>query len=177
MKRLKPYVFSILLLFLSSVCIVRAQSGSSSTVTGHIFAEVIAPLSAVETSQLNFGRFSPGPQGGSLIVNPENTVSVLGSVWPGRGLHSAASFFVSGDPGMTYTISLPSEPVTISHVSSARTMKVTDWRSVPDTQPGAGLLENGAQTVWVGATLQVGTITDNPVGIYTGTYLITFDFN
>jgi len=29
----------------------------------------------------------------------------------------------------------------------------------------------------VGATLKVGTLTDNPAGIYTGTYTITFDFN
>jgi len=39
------------------------------------------------------------------------------------------------------------------------------------------MLENGAQTVYVGATLKVGSLIDNPVGIYTGTYTITFDFN
>jgi hypothetical protein len=32
-------------------------------------------------------------------------------------------------------------------------------------------------TVYVGATLDVGTLNDNPVGIYTGSYTITFDFN
>jgi hypothetical protein len=34
---------------------------------------------ASETTQLNFGKFSPGPEGGKIILTPESTVSVLGS--------------------------------------------------------------------------------------------------
>ncbi len=177
MRRLIKGTISLWLLLLVSVTMAEAQPGLSSTVTGHITAEVISTLTAVETSQLSFGKFSPGPQGGSLILNPENTISVMGSVWPGSGTHSAASFYVTGDPGVAYTVSLPSSPVTITHVSSARTMTVEDWTSVPFAEPGAGLLENGSQVVYVGATLRVGTINDNPVGVYTGTYTITFEFN
>lgn len=177
MRRLIKGTISLWSLLLVSVTVAEAQPGLSSTVTGHITAEVISTLTAVETSQLSFGKFSPGPQGGSLILNPENTISVMGSVWPGSGTHSAASFYVTGDPGVAYTVSLPSSPVTITHVSSARTMTVEDWTSVPFAEPGAGLLENGSQVVYVGATLRVGTINDNPVGVYTGTYTITFVFN
>ena len=177
MRRLIKGTISLWLLLLVSVTMAEAQPGLSSTVTGHITAEVISTLTAVETSQLSFGKFSPGPQGGSLILNPENTISVMCSVWPGSGTHSAASFYVTGDPGVAYTVSLPSSPVTITHVSSARTMTVEDWTSVPFAEPGAGLLENGSQVVYVGATLRVGTINDNPVGVYTGTYTITFEFN
>lgn len=154
-----------------------AQSLLSASATGHINAEVITTLTAIETSQMNFGKFSPGPQGGELILTPENTISVLGGVWPGSGTHNAASFYVTGDPGISYTITLPSSPVEITHTGTARTMTVEDWRSVPALSPGAGMLENGAQTVYVGATLKVGPLIDNPVGIYTGTYTITFDFN
>lgn len=168
---------SLIYLLLVSALVAEAQPAVSSSVTGHITAEVISTLSAVETSQLSFGRFSPGPQGGKLILSPENTISVIGSVWPGSGTHSAASFYVTGEPGLAYTITLPSAPVTITHVSSARTMTVEDWRSVPLAEPGAGLLEDGSQIVFVGATLSVGTLNDNPVGVYTGTYTITFDFN
>lgn len=154
-----------------------AQISPPASATGHITAEVITMLAAVETSQLNFGKFSPGPQGGELMVTPENTVSVLGSVWPGSGTHNSASFHVTGDPGIAYTITLPTTPVTITHQGTARTMTVEDWRSVPAPTPGAGMLEDGSQMVYVGATLKVGTLNDNPVGIYTGTYTITFDFN
>lgn len=177
MRRFIPRSISLWLLLLVSAFVAEAQPGVSSTVTGHITAEVISTLSAVETTQLSFGKFSPGPQGGSLILNPENTISVLGSVWPGSGTHSAASFYVTGDPGIAYSVSLPAIPVTITHVNSARTMIVENWTSVPIAEPGAGLLENGSQVVYVGATLKVGPLYDNPVGVYTGTYTITFEFN
>ncbi len=177
MIRFIPRSISLWLLLLVSSLVAEAQPGVSSTVTGHITAEVISTLSAVETTQLSFGKFSPGPQGGSLILNPENTISVMGSVWPGSGTHSAASFFVTGDPGIAYTVSIPSSPVTITHVNSVRTMTVENWTSIPLPEPGAGLLENGSQVVYVGATLKVGTLNDNPIGVYTGTYTITFEFN
>ena len=177
MKRLRLKSLSLVCLFFGSVISAGAQSPLSSTVTGHITAEVISTLSAIETAQLSFGKFSPGPQGGLLVLTPESSISVMGSVWPGSGTHNAASFYVTGDPGVAYTITLPSAPVTLTHVGSARTMTVEDWRSVPEAEPGAGMLENGFQVVYVGATLRVGTLHDNPIGVYTGTYTITFEFN
>jgi hypothetical protein len=177
MKRLGIRSISLITLYLVFAFAAEAQPAASSTVTGHITAEVISTLTAIETTQLSFGRFSPGPQGGKLILTPESSISVMGSVWPGSGTHSAASFYVTGDPGVAYTVSLPSDPVTITHLGSARTMTVEEWRSVPEAEPGAGVLENGSQVVYVGATLNVGTLNDNPVGVYTGTYNITFEFN
>jgi hypothetical protein len=177
MKRLRLNTISLICLLFATAVTSEAQPPMSSTVTGHITAEVINTLSAIETSQLSFGKFSTGPQGGDLILTPQNTISVLGSVWPGSGTHNAASFYVTGDPGVAYTITLPASPVTINHMGTARTMTVEEWRSVPEATPGAGMLENGSQTVYVGATLKVGNLNDNPVGIYTGTYTITFDFN
>ncbi|MDF1560242.1 MAG: DUF4402 domain-containing protein [Bacteroidales bacterium] len=173
----RRYLLSLFVLFVLYPGVTLAQTASAVSATGHITAQVITMLTAVETSQMNFGRFSPGPAGGELILTPENSVSVLGTVWPGSGTHNAASFYVTGDPGIAYTITLPAEPVTIMHMGTARTMTVDDWVSVPSATPGAGMLYDGAQTVYVGATLKVGTIHDNPVGIYTGTYTITFDFN
>jgi len=149
---------------------------SQVSASGHISAEVISALSAIETSQMNFGRFSPGPQGGELILTPESTVSVLGSVYSGSGMQNAASFYVTGETGVAYSITLPSEPVTITNTSSSKTMIVDNWSSIPAPTHGAGMLQDGFQTVLVGATLKVGTLNDNPVGIYTGTYSITFDF-
>lgn len=177
MALFRRYLFSLLCLFAIPAWMAVAQTAPPVSATGHITAQVITTLAAVETSQLDFGKFSPGPQGGELILTPDNSVSVMGSVWKGSGTHNAASFYVTGDPGVAYTVTLPSEPVMITHMGTSRTMTVEDWISVPAPTPGAGLLENGAQTVYVGATLKVGTLTDNPVGIYTGTYTITFDFN
>ncbi|MFO7574302.1 MAG: DUF4402 domain-containing protein [Bacteroidales bacterium] len=156
---------------------LQAQNTNQASVTGRIFAEVISAFSAVETSQMNFGRFSPGPYGGKIILTPQGTISVLGSVVKGSGLHNAASFYVTGDSYANFSVSLPDSPATLTNTASARTMKVSDWISVPSPGPGAGTLQDGYQTVYVGATLEVGTLNDNPVGLYTGTYTITFDFN
>ena len=110
---------------------VFSQTTPPATATGHVFAEIIPMFTASETSQMNFGKFSPGPGGGEIILTPESTVSVLGSVYKGTGSHNAASFYVTGDMDASYTITLPPGPVVLTHVSDARTMKVKNWVSIP----------------------------------------------
>jgi hypothetical protein len=176
MRRPVKLIFSLFLLFFAAHN-SGAQTGQEFTVTGHITAEVIPVFSASESSQMNFGRFSPGPQGGELILTPQSTVSVLGSVFAQTGLHNAASFYISGNEDAAFSITLPASPVLLTNVANSRTMRVEQWISHPSSGTGTGMLQNGFQMVYVGATLKVGTLIDNPVGIYTGTYTITFDFN
>ena len=76
-----------------------------------------------------------------------------------------------------FSITLPAEPVVLTNTESSKTMTVGNWNSSPPPGIGTGMLRDGMQTVFVGATLNVGTIHDNPVGVYTGSYTITFDFN
>jgi len=177
MARLKRISYSLLFLILLAGIRAFPQVTPPVSATGHVIAEIIPVFSASETSQMNFGRFAPGPQGGQLILTPESTVSVLGSVFKGPGTHNAASFYVSGDADAAFSITLPTDPVVLTHTADAKTMMVEDWASVPSPDIGTGMLQNGYQVVYVGATLKVGTLYDNPVGIYTGTYTITFDFN
>jgi hypothetical protein len=153
------------------------QAAMPASATGHITAEIIPIFSATETSQMNFGKFAPGPEGGEIILSPQGTVSTLGTVYKGTGFHNAASFYISGDADASFSISLPAGPVLLTNMSNARTMKVERWVSNPSAGIGTGKLQNGFQVVYVGATLKVGTLNDNPVGIYTGSYTITFDFN
>jgi len=177
MKRLKILIYSLIFLLHLPVVNINAQPVTPVSATGHVLAEIIPVFSAGETSQLNFGRFSPGPQGGLIILTPQSTVSVIGSIIEGVGSHNAASFYVSGDPGTAYSINLPAGPVILTHASAAKTMLIQDWVSEPVQGIGTGTLQDGFQVVYVGATLKVGTLYDNPVGIYTGSYTITFDFN
>jgi hypothetical protein len=179
LKMKKQYLSfpGLLLLLLFAGNPLQAQSPQQASVTGHVFAEVITSFTAVETSQMNFGRFSPGPYGGQIILTPQGTISVMGSVVKASGIHNAASFYVTGDTYSSFSINLPKSPSTLTNTSSAKTMLVSNWLSVPSPGPGAGTLQDGFLSVYVGATLEVGTMTDNPVGIYTGSYTITFDFN
>ena len=156
---------------------ISAQTTVSVSATGQIFAEIIPMFTASEMSQLNFGRFSPGYMGGEIILSPESTVSLLGSVNKGAGSHTAASFAVTGDIDATFSVTLPNKPVILTNSSNARTLRVDDWVSIPSHGINTGVLHNGYQVVYVGATLKVGTLNDNPVGIYLGNYTITFEFN
>lgn len=169
-------IFCLTFIFIS-IPGIKAQFASSASATGHVIAEVIPVFSATETAQMNFGRFSPGPAGGEIILTPESTVSVQGSVYSGTGTHNAASFYISGDADASFTVTLPNDPVVLRHTSSAKTMLIDDWVSNPVGGIGAGILQEGSKVVYVGATLKVGRLEDNPVGIYAGTYTITFDFN
>jgi hypothetical protein len=177
MKRLCKFIFSLICSLIITGGKLYSQAMPPATATGHILAEVIPVFTASETAQMNFGKFSPGPQGGEIILTPESAISVLGSVYKGTGNHNAASFYITGEADASYTINLPSGPVVLTHISSAKTMQVKDWVSIPSTGTGAGKLQNGFQVVYIGATLKIGTLQDNPVGIYTGSYIITFDFN
>jgi hypothetical protein len=176
MKRLKIFFISLIFSLQTPSFYLAAQVTPPVSATGQVIAEIIPVFTASETSPLNSGRFSPGPQGGRIILTPQGTISLQGSVFKGPGSFNAGSFLVSGDADAAYSISLPSTPVVLKHLSDARTMVIENWMSVPAQGTGTGMLHDGFQIVYVGATLKVGTILDNPVGIYTGSYSITFDF-
>jgi hypothetical protein len=148
-----------------------------SSVTGHVTAEVIPVFSATEMAEMNFGRFSPGPEGGEIILTPDGSVSVLGSIYKGTGSHNAARFSLSGESNASFTIILPEDPVVLRHVSNARIITIENWMSSPGTGTGAGFLQEGSAVVYIGATLRIGSTEETPVGIYTGTYSISFAFN
>lgn len=175
----KAYLIFVVLSFikLTVVSSVSAQAPGVVSVTGHIVAEVVSMFTASETSELYFGKFSPGPQGGEIILTPDGTISTKGSVFKGVGTHSQAAFYITGDLDATFSISLPKEPEKITNTTNSKTMLVSSWMSTPVAGLGTGKLENGCQTIYVGATLMVGTLNDNPPGLYTGSYTITFDFN
>lgn len=60
--------------------VLFCQATPQVSATGRVTAEVISVFAASETSQMNFGKFSPGPEGGEIILTPQSTVSILGSI-------------------------------------------------------------------------------------------------
>lgn len=163
------------LALLAFICTARAQAQSS--VSASMFAEVIAALTATENSQLSFGKFSPETNGGEIRLSPQGVRSVGGNVVLSGGGHSAGSFVITGEDQATFNITLPSGQSLLTNSSGSKTMLVKDWESFPNAGIGAGVLNGGSQEVKVGATLVVGSMNDNPVGVYTGTYFITFAYN
>lgn len=145
--------------------------------TAQISATVVIPLAANEASQLNFGRFFPGTQGGTIIIGPDGAVTSTATVVTDASQGNPGSFLVSGEVDATFTIALPTEPATLANPDASRTMEVIDWVSIPGNGESGLRLVGGFQTIMVGATLKVGSLDENPRGIYTGSYQITFAYN
>lgn len=173
MKKVILLIFSIALL--SGLTVRKANAQAS--VSAHVNAEVIQALTAKETAELNFGRFSPETTGGEVKVSAAGVRSASGKVALGGGTHNSASFYITGQYEATVTITLPSEPAILTNSLSAKTMEVSNWESDPPAGLASGKLLNGELAVNVGASLKVGTMTENPVGLYAGTYSITFAYN
>ena len=160
-----------------SLMVAVSELKAQSTATGTATAEIIDALTTREVAPLNFGRFSPETQGGKIILTPEGVRTVQGTVVLAGGTHSAASFYVSGQYEATFTIALPAGPEILTNLQNEKTMMVSDWHSSPVAGIGMGKLVGGAMTVYIGATLTVGDMNANPVGMYAGTFRVTFAYN
>jgi hypothetical protein len=169
---IRTFIIAALLLVSAQVS-VFAQA----TVTAQAFAEIIEALSATETDQLNFGRFSTDVNGGDIVINPDGSRQVQGSVIGVAGPHSPGVFQVTGAPEASFTLQLPEGPVPIIHQGSNNTMLVDNWVSDPPVSEGPAVLTNGSRDITIGATLNVGSYDQNPIGIYSGTFQLTFAYN
>jgi hypothetical protein len=167
-------LFIGLALFLG-IAVQKAKA--QATATAHAFAEIIAALTATETAQLNFGKFSPEVQGGQVIVSPDGIRTTSGSVILSGGIANSGIFYLTGAPDAAFSIQLPVGPAVLTHQNSTNTMLVSNWVSTPQSGTGTGVLADGQQFVYLGATLQVGSMLDNPVGLYSGTFNLTFAYN
>ena len=162
----------VLLLFVSA-----SKLSAQATVTGHVYAEVIEVLAAAENAALNFGSFSPETQGGTITITPDGSRLSQGTIGMGKGLHNPASFLVSGQDAASFSITLPANTIAITNADGTKFMNVTNWISMPSTTEGLAILDGGSKMVFVGATLNVGSMNNNPKGLYSGTYSIIFDYN
>ncbi len=117
----------------------------------------------------------------TCVVNGQVTVTAegidMGTVVMSGGVHNAATFNITGEEGATFSITLPAGSVTLKHINDSKTMEVSAWVSDPPVGAGTGISDDGSQVVKVGATLEVGIRNDNPVGLYSGSYSITFAYN
>lgn len=167
----------ILILILGFPLLCNAQIGARDLAQAQVSATIVIPIAAIEASQLNFGRFFPGEQGGTIMISPEGAVFTSSTVVPDASPKSPGSFFVTGEVDATYSIALPNSPSILTNSDASKTMEVSDWVTLPGNGEAGIKLSGGSQTVLVGATLKVGSPDDNPKGVYTGSYQITFAYN
>ena len=145
-------------------------------VTATATAELVEALSADEVDQLNFGKFIAGESGGSITVanTVAGTITTAGTVATiGGGAPSSASFDISGLASQNVTVGLPANgTVNLTHETTSDVMNVASFSVSASTLT---LSSTGDATVYVGASLTVPA-SGVSVGVYSGTYQVTFAY-
>lgn len=123
---------------------------------------------------LSFGAFAQGGSGGSVIIFPNGSRSVTGSVIQvNLGFsYSPAIFQVDAEPGTLITISNGPD-VTLSG-SNGGSMSMHIGSSSLGSPFIATAVSPSRTQLTIGGTLTVGTALANPPGNYSGTFSVTF---
>lgn len=117
-------------------------------------ATIVTPIAIANATDMDFGNVAVSAASGTVVLTPAGARTATGgATLPAvTGTVTAATFDVTGQANFTYSITIPSVATTIT--SGGNTMTVDTWTSNPTT---AGTLDGtGAQTLAVGATLNVG---------------------
>jgi hypothetical protein len=156
---------------------LQSQTAIQSSTTAYVFARVFPAITSVKTSDMNLGHFYSGSFDGQLINKPDGILSVRGSIEKGGDIYYSTSFDVSGNSHTAFAISIPKSSITVTNKSVAKSMIISNWKTVSSPAPGEGGLSSGYKTINLDATLKLGSANDNPVGLYSGYYTVTFGFN
>ncbi len=147
-----------------------AQATATATAT----ATIVTTIGIANTADMNFGNVAVTGTAGTVILATDGARTTSGGVTLPNvtGTVAAASFNVTGEGIYTYAITLP----TVDHVisSGSESMQVNTFTSDPS---GTGTLSAGAQTILVGATLNVAA--SQLSGVYTNAtgFDVTVNYN
>ncbi len=143
MKNINILLIIITLCFTS---IIFAQA----TATFNASATIIQPIGITTTSDLSFANLD-AKNGGAVTLTPDNFRISEGNVDLAEGGKvSAAAFQITGQSGLTYAISIPSNDYVLTNGSESMIINnfTTDAR-------GDNAMADGSQTIHIGATLNV----------------------
>ena len=156
MKKITILIAILLVVGFSTNAFAQATATASTTAT------IVTPIGISKTVNMNFGNVATNGAIGTVVLTPAGTRTSTGGVTlpATAGTVAAASFAVTGQGNYTYTISLPGSPITLNGTPSG-TATVGTFVSTP---AATGALTAGAQTVLVGATLNL------PVSVVAGSY-------
>jgi len=148
---------------------------NADTINGTATATVIAPLSIVEDTAMNFGSISGGPAIGTVIMDAAGGRTPTGDAQIiAASAGTAGAFTITGESGQAYSISFTDG--TLTDAGGANPMTVDTF-----TNNSAGSLAAATESFSAGATLHLGV--NQPAGAYStangggSPYTITVNYN
>jgi len=170
------------------ICKITSGNNIVNTLIGVLTFLLFSPLSAhaqeppprpisiyVNPAQgLIFGAFFQGPTGGTVIIYPDGSRAVTGSVGQANlGFpYSPAIFEVDANPGTLITIMNGSDATLTG--SNGGTLSMHIGTSSPASPFTATAISPARTQIRIGGTLTVGVPAANPPGSYSGTFSVTF---
>lgn len=171
---MKTQINTLLKLGVLTIGAVLTSGANAASDTATASAEIIAPIAISKSVDMNFGQIVSGAGASTIVLTPAGARSVgSGDATLGNATGvTAASFAVTGQGTNTYAITLPSS-VTLDN-NATGTMTADTFTSNPS---GTGTLTAGAQTLTVGATLNVGASQES--GSYSSDtpFTVTVEYN
>lgn len=128
--------------------VLHAQTSATASFTAS--ATIIQPIGITTTANMNFANID-AQDGGAVILTPQNTRITDGGVaLAGEESLSTANFLVTGQPGLAYSIQVPTASYTLTN--GIEEMIIENFTS---SLGNGGLLAEGRQEFNIGATLNV----------------------
>ena len=167
MKDMTKY-FALLLIGFPANAFAQSTAAASTTVT------IVTPIGITKSVDMVFGNIATTTASGTVVLGTDGTRTPIGGVTlpATAGTVTAASFAVTGSGTYTYTITLPASPITL--VGTTAGVTVGTFVSNP---AATGALTAGAQTVNVGATLNIPASTAADTYKNTSGLHVTVNYN
>jgi spore coat protein U-like protein len=186
--RIRAAMSAVFALLGLSLFPAQAQAKDSATTSASAQATVVAPLTLVKVTDLNFGRIVPRPTAGTVTVNVNNSACVTTGAIIHQGACQFAEFAGMGTKKMTVRIQVPG---TITLIGPAGATMVVDTITL-GTAPELSLLggngnglgngnrryeivsNTGIFTFRVAGRLNVNA--NQRPGVYTGTFNVQVQY-
>jgi hypothetical protein len=146
----------------------NATSGIRARLDMDVTAEVLQPLQVNSVSALNFGRFGPSGQSGTISISVDG-VRTGQNVIVGDGIGAAANIDLTGPAGANVGFVLPSSLV-LSQLNGSNQMIMRPFAASQTFRLGP----QGTGQVALGGILDVGP--SQATGSYRGEFTVTFSY-
>ena len=167
MKKLQFLIITLLVV----ACNVWPIISFSQIITDSLLKNSV--INIYNNQNLQFGTFSQGTQGGTLVISPDGMRSVTGSiVLLNFGSSYSPSIFEIEAPKNSI-VSILNGPDAILTGSNGGTMSLKIGASKPDSPFPVLIDPPGRTQISIGGTLTVGNASSSPPGIYTGNFYIS----
>lgn len=173
---MKKLGFLLISLFFVAVSVhnANAQDVSATVGAADASATILQTITLQQDQDLQFGAIGGVTIEGAVEIAPENGAATLINVTHpvASNVGQQAIFSGNGAPSATYSITLPTEAITLDGANGG-TMNVTAFNHNAGETPT--ITAGGALSFNVGATLTVGEA--QTPGVYQGTYSVSVAYN